>query len=154
MKRALIACVIAATAGASAPVTVAAIAPPPPRAQLEAFACHRAPNALDRWITVTAVMRPVSGTQRMALKLDLQRKPAHSDSFVNVHGGDLGQWRYPDSPPTLGQRPDDVWRLTKDVVNMAGPAVYRYRVEFRWTGTGGRMLDDMVRLSPRCGQPK
>jgi len=154
MRRALIACVGAAAAGAGAPAAVAASVPPPPRAQLEAFACHRAAEALDRWITVTAVMRPVPGTQRMALKLDLQRKPAHSDSFVNVRGGDLGQWRYPDSPPTLGQRPGDVWRLTKDVVNMAGPAVYRYHVEFRWTGTGGRVLDDMVRLSARCSEPK
>jgi hypothetical protein len=150
MKRALIASVIVAAA-VGAPVTAAASAPPPPRAQLEAFACHRAPDALDRWITVTAVMRPVVGTQRMALKFDLQRRPAHSNAFVDVSAGDLGQWRYPNG--TLGQRPDDVWRVAKPVADLQAPAVYRFRIEFRWTGTGGRVLGDVVRLSQRCGQP-
>jgi len=137
----------------SGAITAVASATEPPRAQLDRFACHRASDALDRWITVTAVMRPVSRTERMALKFDLQRMTPHSASFVNVRGGDLGQWRYPTNPPTLGQSPDDVWKLTKEVVNLQAPAVYRFHVAFRWTGGSGRVLGTAVRLSARCSEP-
>jgi hypothetical protein len=153
MKRALIAYAIASVLCGAGAFAVVASAAEPPRAELDGFACHRAADALDRWITVTAVMRPVPGTERMALRFDLQRIAAHSGSFVNVRGGDLGQWRYPSNPPTLGQSPNDVWKLTKDVVNLQAPAVYRFHVTFRWTGTGGRVLDRAVRLSARCSEP-
>jgi hypothetical protein len=86
---------LACALGASGAITAVASATEPPRAQLVGFACHPASDALDRWVSVTAVMRPVSGTERMALKFNLQRMTPHSSSFVNVHGGDLGQWRYP-----------------------------------------------------------
>ena len=152
MKRALLACLSAAALCASGAVSVAAGATPPPRAELDGFVCHHASDALDRWIAVTAVMRPIPGTERMALKFELQRMTAHRGSFVDVRGGDLGKWRYPRNP-TLGQQPDDVWRLYKPVVNLEAPAVYRFQVSFRWTGSGGRVLEVAHRLSARCSEP-
>lgn len=151
MKRALIACLIAAAATAA---VADAAAPPPPRTQLQAFVCQRSSNQLNRAIAVTAVMRPVTGTERMAIKFEMDRMTSHSGSFANVRGGDLNQWRHPTDPPTLGQQPADVWRLTKEVVNLEAPAVYRFKVTFRWTGSSGRVLQDTVRLSERCNQAK
>jgi hypothetical protein len=94
-------------------------------------------------------MRPLSGTQHMAIKFSLLRRPAGGSSFAQVYGGDLDQWI---SPPnaTLGQRPDDVWELDKVVSGLAAPAAYRLRVEFRWRGAGGRVLGRATRFTPVC----
>jgi hypothetical protein len=123
----------------------------PPRAALEGFTCRQAPNALNRWVAVTAVMRPVAGTERMALKFRLLRRPASGGSWVDVGGGDLGKWKSP-GDPTLGQQPADVWKKTKEVVNLPAPAVYRFRVSFRWTGAGGQVLSWTALLSRTCDQ--
>ena len=58
---------------AAASVSTAAAATVPPRAVLSGFVCHHAGNPLNREISITSVMRPVPGTQRMALKFELQR---------------------------------------------------------------------------------
>jgi hypothetical protein len=126
----------------------AAAAAQPPRAALEAFACRRAASQLDRAIEVTAVMRPLPGTRRMELRFVLQRKPAGVSRFGAVRGRYLGMWLRP-ANPTLGQRPGDVWVVNKPVVNLPGPALYRFRVTFRWLGARG-VLGAVARLSPAC----
>lgn len=124
-----------------------------PRASLENFACQRASTALDRSIEVTGVMRPMTGTQRMEMKFVLLRRPASGEQFQPVSGGDLGHWRQP-TPATLGQRPSDVWRLRKVVANLSGPAVYRFRVTFRWEGASGTSLGHTTLFSGLCSQPQ
>ena len=125
---------------------------PPPRAALNGFGCHRSSDSLNRWIAITAVMRPVSGTQRMAMKFQLLRKRAHGQAFNDVSGGDLGKWIRPTNPPTLGQRPGDHWTVQKQVVNLAAPAVYKLRVSFRWFGTGQTVLQTVVKFTQKCHQ--
>jgi hypothetical protein len=147
MRRRLLA---SATAVASAASIGAASAAEPTRAALDAFTCRQAPSALNRWISVTAVMRPVTGTERMALKFRLQRKPP-GGSYVDVGGGDLGKWRTP-ADPTLGQHPADVWKKTKEVVNLPAPDLYRFRVGFRWIGADGQILSSTTLISRTCEQ--
>ena len=130
----------------------AAGASQPPRASLEDFVCTPAPNQLNRVIEVSAVMRPMRGTRRMELKFVLQRRKARRKRFSSVRGSGLGDWLRP-SDPTLGQLPTDVWVLNKPVVNLAGPAVYRFQVTFRWLGGRG-VLGQQTRLSPPCTQPR
>ena len=120
-------------------------------AVLTAFDCHRALNPDDRSVSVTAVMRPLAGTRHMAVKFDLLMMAGGALVPVRVHAGDLGLWR-PPANPTLGQLPADVWNLQKSVVQLAAPATYRFRVQFRWTGDGGKPLGIAVRYSPRCRQ--
>jgi len=136
---------------AAASVSTAAAATVPPRALLSGFVCHHAGNPLNREISITSVMRPVPGTQRMALKFELQRSMGGSP-FADVKSGDLGKWIYPSNPPTLGQRPGDVWRYNKPVVNLPA-GEYRFRVAFRWLGSDTNVLRTAVRFSPRCDQP-
>ena len=136
-----------------APQLAAASSPqPPPREALNGFGCHRSSDSLSRWIAITAVMRPVSGTQQMAMKFQLLRKRAHSQAFNDVSGGDLGKWIRPTNPPTLGQRPGDHWTVQKQVVNLAAPAVYKLRVSFRWFGTGQKVLQTVVKITQNCHQ--
>jgi hypothetical protein len=151
MRRALHTCLLAGAA-VVATSAVAAGATQSPRASLQDPVCLQASNALDRAVAITAVMRPVAGTERMKLEFTLLVKPRGKSSYSPVRGGDLGKWISP-SNPTLGQRPADQWNLRKQVVNLAGPAVYRFRVGFRWTGAHGRSLGRQYRFSPPCDQP-
>ena len=101
----------------------------PPRAQLRSFVCRRAaaiPPA--RTISVTAVMRPVTGTTRMQVRFELLSRPRSGGAFSAVRGGDLGTWLSPIDQPTLGQRPGDVWIVNHPVVDLPAPATYRLRV--------------------------
>jgi hypothetical protein len=120
-----------------------------PRAELTHFVCRQAQNPRHREMAVTAVMRPLSGTQAMEMKFSLLRQAAGARSFTQVHSGDLDKWIHP-SDPTLGQRPADVWQVKKTVSDLAGTAVYRLKVTFRWIGSRHRRLDQAVRLTTIC----
>jgi hypothetical protein len=144
--------IAAALAGAAPPL--AGASSQPPRTALQNFACHRSSNSLNRWIEVTAVMRPITGTERMAMKFELLVHQPHSRGFADVPRGssDLGTWKHPTNPPTLGSRPGDHWNVKKVVVNLSSPAVYKFRVTFRWLDSNGKSLATVARLGPLCSQ--
>src|SRR2546423_6030722 len=119
-------------------------------AKLDQFSCRRSPQPHRRSISVQAVMRHRDGTQRMAMRFELLWTAPGRHSSYNEHAGSLGRWRHPTHPPTLGQRPKDVWRVTQKVRNLASNGTYRFRVEFKWTGAGGSTLYETSLLRPRC----
>lgn len=133
--------------------TAATVSAASPRARLTRLACHHALQPRDRLVALTAEMRPLADTHRMHLRFELLREWRRGAGFGEVRGGDLGRWKSPPDP-TLGEHPGDVWRLRKLVLNLAGPATYRFRVTFRWTGAHGRTLGRAVRLSRTCFQPE
>jgi hypothetical protein len=144
--------VAAATAVAVVTVAVSgarAAATPPARTALTQFACDHALDPANRSVSVQAVMRPVTGTRKLAVKFELLEKVTGSAPQTVVRAGDLGVWIAP-TDPTLGRLPGDVWRLQKTVLNLDAPASYQFRVTFRWTGARGRGLGTTVRLSRTC----
>jgi hypothetical protein len=145
---------VAAAAAAAVAVLVAgsgapAAATPPARAALAQFACEHALDPANRSVSVQAVMRPLAGTTKLAVKFELLEKVTGSAPQTVVRAGDLGVWISPTNP-TLGRLPGDVWRLEKAVLNLDPPATYQFRVTFRWTGARGRGLGTTVRLSRTC----
>lgn len=122
----------------------------PPRSHLRGFVCQRAVDPLRRTVSVTAVMRPVPGTLRMAVRFDLLSRSRTGGAFSAVHVGDLGTWLSPIDQPTLGQRPGDVWVISHPVAGLGAPATYHYRVVFRWIGANGRVLVTRARLTANC----
>jgi hypothetical protein len=150
MKRVLIVSLAVALIGAGAPVAAAV---GPPRARLRHFVCQRALDPAGRAVSVTAVMRPITGTAKMALRFELLSRAAGASTMSPVSGGDLNRWISPPNP-TLGGRAGDVWILNKQVVGLMAPAVYRLRVLFRWTGAHNRVLAVTEKASPRCDQPE
>jgi hypothetical protein len=105
-----------------------------------------------RAVSVQAVMRPVAQTSKMQMKFDLLRqKPGRS--FVILRGKNLGSWITPQDSE-LGQNPNDVWVVNHPVVNLSGPATYKFRVTFRWLGSTGQVLSTAVQSSPACYQPE
>ncbi|MGA2013963.1 MAG: hypothetical protein ABSH51_25995 [Solirubrobacteraceae bacterium] len=143
-----------AATGSRASTTRRNAAVSPPRAQLEGFVCQKALDPPSRAVGVESVMRPVTGTARMAIRFDLLEHPAGSTTPRSVvRAGDLGVWLTPKNP-TLGQLPGDVWQLDKDVYDLDAPADYRFRVTFRWTGASGQVVATTVRQSAICHQPE
>ncbi len=151
MKRHLLTLLVAV---AAVPVTASiASAQTTPRAQLRGFQCQRAIEPSQRLITVEALMRPVRGTVKMALRFELLSRLQAGSPVTEVAGHDLGNWVSP-SNPTLGQRPGDVWIVDHPVVGLDAPLVYRFRITFRWTGAHGRVLGSLVRVTATCFQPE
>jgi hypothetical protein len=120
------------------------------RAVLENFACHPALRPVKRSVSVTAVMRPVSGTSAMQMRFELISDAG--DRLSPVHGSGLDKWLSP-QPSTLGQNPKDVWIVRHPVKRLAVPADYRFRVSFRWLGGNHRTIATATRASARCSQP-
>jgi hypothetical protein len=122
------------------------------KATLRDFVCVKGSDPPARGVSIQAVMRPLTGTKHMAMRFDLLTKTSTTGSYVAITQGDLGTWKTP-SNPTLGQRPGDVWRLNKPVVDLSAPADYKFRVMFRWTGARGRVIGTATRYSPVCFEP-
>jgi hypothetical protein len=139
--------------GAINAVAASPVAVDPPRSHLKPIVCVTALDPASRAISVTAAMRPVTGTEKMELKFELQGRASATRPFTRVKGGDLNTWVTP-KDPTLGQQPDDLWNLIKQVVNLKAPATYRFRVSFRWIGTHDKVLATAVRTSQTCTQPE
>ena len=134
-------------AGAAATASVA-------KAQLRGFVCQTARDPANRGVVITAVMRPLSHTQRLSLRFDLLVGAHRHGSTSMVHFGDLGTWIYP-SNRTLGRRPGDVWIVHHPVAQLQrAPAYYRFKVSFRWLGAHSHVLGTAVRYSPTCFQPE
>jgi hypothetical protein len=131
----------------------AAVTPAAGKARLRAPLCQKALDPGQRTVSVTAVMRPVAGTQKLQMRFNLLTKAVGGTTYSAVHGGDLGTWISPPQP-TLGRRAADVWVLNHPVADLPAPAVYRFQVEFRWIGAHNRVLADVVREGPRCAQPE
>jgi hypothetical protein len=128
----------------------AAPAPTPPRSQLSGFACTHALDPGARAVAIKATMRPLDGTQKMAMRFELlQRAPGMP--VEEVTGGDLGTWRTP-TTPTLGRLPGDIWRVQKSVYNLDVPFNYQFRVTFRWTGPTGKVIGTATRYTKTCRQ--
>jgi hypothetical protein len=122
------------------------------KATLRDFVCLKGSDPPARGVSIQAEMRPLAATKHMAMRFDLLTRTSATGSYQAITQGDLGTWKTP-SNPTLGQRPGDVWRLNKPVVDLSAPADYKFRVMFRWTGTRGRVIGTATRYSPVCFQP-
>jgi hypothetical protein len=122
-----------------------------PAAQVTDFGCVRALAPTARMITVTGVMRPASGTQRMRMRFDLLVSPRRRGRYRTVHGPNLGLWLAPDDR-SLGSRPGDVWQVPHPVYDLAAPAFYKFRVSFRWLDAGGRVRARQVLVTAICRQ--
>jgi hypothetical protein len=151
VKRFAAASAVVCALGGVAASSVGASAPP--RARVTGLVCQHGLDPPARAVSITAVMRPLRGTQRMQMRFQLLSRAKGAASFAVVTGGDLGTWVSP-ATPTLGQRPGDVWKLQKPIVGVAAPASYFFRVWFRWLGAHGRVLRTVVHKSGVCFQPE
>jgi hypothetical protein len=147
MRRLLLVGAILA-AGSALPATLALGADQ--HANLEDFVCHPALRAGQRVVGVTALMRPIPGTVRLAMRFQLFG--TKNGQVTSVRGGDLGRWISPHDS-TLGQQSGDVWVLKHPVTGVPVGSTYRFKIWFRWIGAAGHAIATSWRTSASCWQP-
>ena len=134
-------------------IAATAVNADPPRSQLTKPMCVTALDPPSRAMSITAVMRPLTGTTKLQIKFQLYSRTTSTRPFTHVRGGDLNRWVSP-SDPTLGERSADVWTVIKQVVDLKAPATYRLRAVYRWIGAHNKVLGTMSRTSPSCYEPE
>jgi hypothetical protein len=150
MRRFVVAGLIALAAGSGVVAVALADAP---HARLTSYVCQTALDPASRAISITAVMRPVTGTEKMAMRFQLLKRTKRWSRPVPLTGTDLNAWLIPKNP-TLGSRPGDRWVVKHPVVDLAGPDFYRFRVSFRWIDATGHVIGKATRSSAMCFQPE
>jgi hypothetical protein len=136
----------ASGAAAAAPVSASHV-------RLRHFVCQRAMDPAARAVSTTAVMHSVDGATKLLLRFQLLSQTKRGGPWASIPGGDLNAWISPNNQ-TLGIRAGDIWILNKQVVNLAAPATYHFRVFFRWIGAHNRVLGQASRDSANCVQPE
>jgi hypothetical protein len=120
----------------------------PPRAALTKIACRSTLDPAKRSVSVVSIMRHRPATQSLAVRFTLL-ETVPGAAATPVRDGDLGHWTTP-TDATLGRLPADVWKLRKTVYNVDAPAVYRFRVTFRWTGKDGKVISRQTLHTGSC----
>jgi len=123
----------------------AAVSPQEESATLEQ--CVTSVVQAERAATFSGEMTAITGTARMAMRIDLQQQMPGDVSFHAVSAPGLGVWQR-DSAPKV-----KVWKNIQDVTNLSAPAEYRALVRFRWLNAKGHVIKHAERLTPKCAQP-
>jgi hypothetical protein len=108
--------------------------------------CVTAVLQAERSATFSGEMTAITGTVRMAMRIDVQERLPAEAAFHTIMAPGLGVWRASDEKVR-------VYRYLKQVTNLHSPASYRALVRFRWLTAGGHVLRRAERLTPRCLQP-
>jgi len=147
--------VVLATAVAASAATVAS-ASSAPTYSARLSGCFRSLDPSRRAVDVDAAMYArVPGTRGMAIRVELFERRAGETRFRRLPRdgrGKLSTWHaYPRpvaNPETLFEYSLDVSLERRTV-----PAVYRFRVGFRWYGRHGRLLRQRFQTTGNCLQP-
>jgi hypothetical protein len=91
-------------------------------------------------------MTAVSGTARMAMRIEVQERLPGEELFHTVSAPGLGVWR----GSALGVK---IYQYVKQVTNLSFPADYRALVRFHWLNEKGYVIKRSERFTARCTQP-
>lgn len=107
--------------------------------------CTASNAAGERSATFTAQMVATSGTRRMEMRIDLQRRRPGEQSFHTVLAAGLGVWR--------GSEPGvTIYKYVKQISNLTAPSAYRAVVRFRWLDQRGRVIKRAGLRTAPCEQ--
>jgi hypothetical protein len=143
MRRALPLILLAALLGGPA------AAPAQERPALEAVleTCSNGLAPAQRIATFLGSMPALTGTERMAMRFDLERRAAGTRGWRPVRGAPgFGVWER-----SLPRRAGFVFH--KRVDGLMAPAAYRAVVRFRWRGADGSVQRRARRSTRPCRQP-
>ncbi len=108
--------------------------------------CTPSVNQTERSATFAAQMTALDGTQRMAIRIEVQERSPTQVAFHTVMAPGLGVWRQSETGVKI-------YKYVKQVTNLAAPAVFRAQVRFRWFDDRGRVLKRTQRFTPTCVEP-
>jgi hypothetical protein len=107
--------------------------------------CMSTGEQTDRSATFAGEMTAISGTARMAMRIEVQERMPGEELFHNVSAPGLGVWR--------GSEPGvKIYKYVKQVTNLSSPAIYRALVHFHWLDEEGRVIRRAERRTSKCEQ--
>ena len=108
--------------------------------------CSATIKPSQRSATFTGEMAAISGSARMAIRIDIQQRLPGEALFHTLLGRGTGAWRASEA----GVR---TYKYQKTATNLAAPAIYRGTVYFRWLNAKGRIIRHLERPTPVCTEP-
>jgi hypothetical protein len=108
--------------------------------------CVTTGEQTDRSTTFSAEMTAVTGTARMAMRIEVQERLPGEELFHTVSAPGLGVWR--GSAPGV-----KIYQYVKQVTNLSFPADYRALVRFHWLNDKGYVIRRAERHTLECVQP-
>jgi hypothetical protein len=108
--------------------------------------CITTGEQTDRSATFSAEMTAVTGTARMAMRIEVQERSPGEELFHTVSAPGLGVWR--GSAPGV-----KIYQYVKQVTNLSFPADYRALVRFHWLNDKGYVIRRVERHTLECVQP-
>jgi len=108
--------------------------------------CVTTGEQADRAATFSGEMTAVTGTARMAMRIEVQERLPGEELFRTVSAPGLGVWR--GSVPGV-----KIYQYVKQVTNLSSPADYRALVRFHWLNNKGYVIRRAERFTPKCAQP-
>jgi hypothetical protein len=108
--------------------------------------CVTTGEQTDRAATFSAEMTAVTGTARMAMRIEVQERMPGEELFHTVSAPGLGVWR--GSAPGV-----KIYQYVKQVTNLSFPANYRALVRFHWLNDKGYVIRRAERHTLQCVQP-
>jgi hypothetical protein len=108
--------------------------------------CVTTGEQLDRSATFSAEMTAVTGTARMAMRIEVQERLPGEELFHTVSAPGLGVWR--GSAPGV-----KIYQYVKQITNLSFPADYRALVRFHWLNDKGYVIKRAERHTLECVQP-
>ncbi len=99
-----------------------------------------------RSATFSGEMTALTGTARMAMRIEVQERPPGEELFHTVSAPGLGVWR--GSAPGV-----KIYQYVKQVTNLSSPADYRALVRFHWLNDKGYVIKRAERFTATCAQP-
>jgi len=124
---------------------------PPAAASLAA--CHRSASIAARSVTVATTMRPVGAGKHLLVRIDLYQRSMTGGRWIlrsDVPG--LSTWT-PPSDPSIGSRPNDVFKYRQAVGRLVVPYQYRFKVGFKWLDSSSRVVRTSSTWTATCKQP-
>lgn len=117
-----------------------------PSASATVEQCVPAAAQSERSAVFAGDMTAMSGSVRMAIRIEIQEQISGEALFHTITAPGLGVWRVSD--PGV-----KTYRYLKQVTNLFAPASYRARVRFHWLNAKGRLMRSNERHTPKCRQP-
>src|SRR5262249_59296780 len=108
--------------------------------------CVPAAAQEDRSATFSGQMVAVSGTARMAMRIDLQERGGDDSAFHTIAAPGLGVWKRSEAGVKI-------YKYVKQITNLHAPGEVRAIVQFRWLNEHGHPFKRAVRRTAACVQP-
>jgi hypothetical protein len=108
--------------------------------------CVSTGEQANRSSTFSGEMTAITGSARMAMRIEVQERMPGEELFHTITAPGLGVWRGSEAGVKI-------YKYVKQVTNLSSPAIYRGLVRFHWLNDSGHVIRRVALHTPRCSEP-